>query len=77
MKAIIQNGYGDPEQVLSLAEVDRPVLRGDDDVLVRMKATSVNTPDWITVAGIPKIIRIRFNLRQPSTPIRGTDLAGP
>ncbi|MBT4711259.1 MAG: NAD(P)-dependent alcohol dehydrogenase, partial [Alphaproteobacteria bacterium] len=76
MKAIVQNGYGDPERVLSLAEVDRPTVNGDDDVLVRIKATSVNTPDWITVAGIPKIMRIAMGLRRPKTPIRGTDVAG-
>jgi NADPH:quinone reductase-like Zn-dependent oxidoreductase len=75
MKAIVQKGYGAPEQVLTLAEVDRPPV-GDDDVLVRMRATSVNTPDWITVAGVPYLLRLRSGLRRPSTPVRGTDVAG-
>jgi len=75
MKAIVQDGYGAPEQVLKLEEVDRPSV-DDDDVLIRMRATSVNTPDWITVAGIPYVIRLRFGLRQPPTPVRGTDVAG-
>jgi NADPH:quinone reductase-like Zn-dependent oxidoreductase len=75
MKAVVQDGYGAPEQVLTLAEVDRPSA-GDDDVLVRVRATSVNTPDWFTVTGVPYILRLRSGLRRPSTRVRGTDLAG-
>ncbi|MCH8074697.1 MAG: NAD(P)-dependent alcohol dehydrogenase [SAR324 cluster bacterium] len=75
MKATIQEGYGAPERVLKLGEVDRPSV-GDDDVLIRVRATSVNTPDWITVTGVPYIIRLGFGLRQPPTPVRGTDIAG-
>ena len=37
MKAIIQKGYGAPEPVLKLEEVDRPRV-GDDDVLIRVRA---------------------------------------
>jgi daunorubicin resistance ABC transporter ATP-binding subunit len=75
MKAIVQDGYGAPLQVLELAEVDRPSV-GDDDVLVRVRATSVNTPDWITVTGTPYVLRLKSGLRKPSTPVRGTDVAG-
>lgn len=75
MKAIVQHGYGPPHRVLKLETVDRPSV-GDDDVLVRVRATSVNTPDWITVTGIPYIIRLRFGLRRPPSPVRGTDIAG-
>lgn len=67
--------YGAPERVLDLEEVDRPPL-GDDDVLVRVRATSVNTPDWITVTGVPYILRLRSGLRRPRQPVRGTDVAG-
>ena len=41
-----------------------------------MRATSVNTPDWITVTGVPYILRLRSGLRRPRTPVRGTDAAG-
>jgi NADPH:quinone reductase-like Zn-dependent oxidoreductase len=75
MKAIVQESYGPPERVLRLANVDRPPV-GDDDVLIRLRATSVNTPDWITVTGIPYILRLRSGLRRPRTPVRGTDAAG-
>jgi NADPH:quinone reductase-like Zn-dependent oxidoreductase len=75
MRAIVQTGYGAPERVLGLGEVDAPTV-GDDDVLIRVRATSVNTPDWITVAGVPYLLRLRFGVRGPRTPVRGTDVAG-
>src|SRR5688500_12092090 len=75
MKAIVQDRYGAPQRVLKLAEVDRPSV-GGDDVLIRVRATSVNTPDWITVAGVPHLLRLRSGLRQPSNPVRGSDVAG-
>ena len=75
MKAIVQERYGAPERVLRLEERDRPPV-GEDDVLVRVRATSVNTPDWITVTGVPYILRLRSGLRRPRTPVRGTDVAG-
>ena len=75
MKAIVQEGYGAPERVLKLEEVDRPSA-GADDVLIRVRATSVNTPDWLTVAGVPYVLRLKSGLLKPSTPVRGTDVAG-
>jgi len=75
MKAIVQEGYGAPERVLRLGEVDRPSV-GDDDALVQVRATSVITPDWITVTGVPYILRLQAGLRRPPTPVPGTDVAG-
>jgi NADPH:quinone reductase-like Zn-dependent oxidoreductase len=75
MKAIVQESYGPPERVLRLEDVDRPPV-GDDDVLIRLRATSVNTPDWITVTGVPHVLRLRSGLRRPRTPVRGTDVPG-
>ncbi|MCZ6661761.1 MAG: alcohol dehydrogenase catalytic domain-containing protein, partial [Actinobacteria bacterium] len=75
MKAIVQEGYGAPARVLKLEEVDRPSA-GADDVLIRVRATSVNTPDWLTVAGVPYVLRLKSGLLKPSTPVRGTDVAG-
>lgn len=66
MKAIVQDGYGAPEQVLELTEVGRPSVR-DDEALIRVRATSVNTPDWITVTGTPYVLRLKSGLRKPST----------
>jgi len=56
MTAVVQRGYGPPEHVLRVEHIDRPSV-GDDDVLVRVKATSVNTPDWVTVTGVPNAVR--------------------
>ena len=56
MRAIVQERYGAPER-LRLEEIARPPV-GDDDVLSRVRATSVNTPDWITVTGVPYILRL-------------------
>ena len=75
MQAVVQKGYGAPERVLRLAEIDPP-SPGDDDVLVRVRATCVNTPDWITVAGVPYAMRVQMGLRGPKSPVRGTDFAG-
>jgi NADPH:quinone reductase-like Zn-dependent oxidoreductase len=75
MRAIVQDGYGAPERVLRLDQIDRPSV-GKDDVLIRVQATSVNTPDWITVAGVPYVLRLRSGLRRPSHPVRGSDVAG-
>ena len=67
--------YGAPERVLRMQEIEPPALQADD-ALVRVRATSVNTPDWITVTGVPYILRLVFGLRRPRTPVRGTDVAG-
>jgi NADPH:quinone reductase-like Zn-dependent oxidoreductase len=75
MQAIVQRGYGLPEQVLGLDDIDRPAP-GDDDVLIRMRATSVNTPDWLAVTGIPYLLRLQFGIAGPSAPVRGSDIAG-
>src|ERR1700688_2851311 len=75
MRAIIQDGYGAPERVLRLEEIPVPSI-GADDVLIRMRATSVNTPDWATVIGVPSILRLGSGLRRPKRPVRGSDVAG-
>jgi NADPH:quinone reductase-like Zn-dependent oxidoreductase len=49
MKAIVAERYGPPE-VAELREVDKPVP-GDDQVLIRVHASSVNPADWYRVAG--------------------------
>src|SRR6266567_6040286 len=75
MRAVIQDGYGAPERVLRLEEIPVPSI-GADDVLIRMRATSINTPDWATVTGVPYILRLSSGLRRPKRPVRGSDIAG-
>lgn len=75
MRAVFQDGYGAPEHMLRLGEGPRPAA-GPGEVLIRVRATSVNTPDWATVAGVPRILRLSSGLRRPRHPIRGSDVAG-
>lgn len=75
MKAVVQDAYGAPETVLRLSEVERPTA-GDGEALVRVRAASVNTPDWLTVTGVPYVLRLKAGIRRPAAPCRGTDVAG-
>jgi NADPH:quinone reductase-like Zn-dependent oxidoreductase len=75
MKAIVQDTYGPPQDVLELRDVGEPVA-GDDDVLVRVRAASVNAADWHLIRGDPYISRVQFGLRAPSYPVAGCDVAG-
>ncbi|MCO1659317.1 NAD(P)-dependent alcohol dehydrogenase [Pseudonocardia sp. S2-4] len=75
MKAVVQHGYGPPDRVLALEDVAVPAV-GEGEVLVRVRATGVNTPDWLTVGGVPRILRLQAGLRQPKAPVRGSDVAG-
>ena len=75
MKAIVQERYGSPD-VLELREIDRPAV-GDDEVLVRVHATSVHPDVWHALRGVPYVLRIMGSgLRRPKNPVPGTDLAG-
>lgn len=75
MRAVVQRGYGSPERVLELTEIERPEP-GAGEVLVRLHATSVNTPDWVLVTGTPAVLRLGAGLRRPAAPVRGSDIAG-
>jgi len=75
MRAIIQTRYGHPHHVLTLTDIPRPAP-GPGEALIRVHASSVNTPDWLTVTGTPRILRLKSGLRRPTGRIRGTDLAG-
>ncbi|MCY7367642.1 MAG: NAD(P)-dependent alcohol dehydrogenase [Chamaesiphon sp.] len=75
MKAIIQTEYGSPD-VLSLQEVDKPVVT-DNDVLVRVCAASVNAGDWHLMRGDPFLSRLMFGgILKPKIKILGMDVAG-
>src|SRR6266496_4058928 len=74
MKAIVRDNYGPPD-VLELEDVDKPEL-GDDGVLVRVRACSVNRVDWYDVTGRPWIARPMTGLRRPKSRLTGRDFAG-
>ncbi len=63
MKAIVYHKYGSPD-VLELQELDKPVVK-DDEVLVRVRAASVNPFDWHIMRGAPYIGRAVTGMRKP------------
>jgi NADPH:quinone reductase-like Zn-dependent oxidoreductase len=73
MRAMIQDRYGPPD-VLQLGEAPVPVP-DEDQVLVRVVASSVNALDWHMMRGSPVLVRLTDGLRRPS-PIRGVDASG-
>jgi NADPH:quinone reductase-like Zn-dependent oxidoreductase len=73
MKAIVHERYGRPE-VLELREVDMPVVE-DQQVLVRVHASSVNPAEWYGVTG-PFFARPSSGLLKPKRKLIGGDLSG-
>jgi len=75
MKAIVYTEYGSAD-VLRLEEIDRPVLKEDNQVLIRVRAAAVNPLDWHFTRGRPYIMRLETGVRAPQDPRLGRDLAG-
>jgi NADPH:quinone reductase-like Zn-dependent oxidoreductase len=73
MKAIVYHKYGSPD-VLELREIPRPAVT-DDEVLVRLHASSVNPAEWYAMTGL-YIARPGFGLLKPKDTRLGVDFAG-
>jgi NADPH:quinone reductase-like Zn-dependent oxidoreductase len=74
MKAFIYEKYGPPE-TLRMAEVDKPAPNADE-VLVKVRAASVNAADWHVLRGKPLFSRATLGLLRPKHKILGVDVAG-
>jgi NADPH:quinone reductase-like Zn-dependent oxidoreductase len=74
MKAIIYCDYGSAD-VLQFRDVEKPVP-SDDEVLVRVRAASVNPYDWHMMRGTPYAARVAIGLRKPADIRMGVDFAG-
>jgi NADPH:quinone reductase-like Zn-dependent oxidoreductase len=74
MKAIVYHEYGSPD-VLELEDIDKPPVE-DNEVLVRVHASSVNRLDWHLMRGSPYIARLQAGLRKPKDRVLGADVAG-
>lgn len=74
MKAVVYDKYGPPD-VLRLADVDRPVP-AEDEILVRVHATTVSRSDCGWRSATPFITRYFTGLLRPKRKILGMELAG-
>ena len=74
MKAIVYTKYGSPD-VLQLKEVAKPTPK-DNEVLIKIQATTVNRTDCATVRAKPFFMRIVTGLFKPKKQIPGTEFAG-
>jgi len=74
MKAVMYHTYGPPE-VLELKEVDKPAP-GDNEVLIRIFSTAVNSADWRLRKADPWVVRLFFGLTKPRKPILGVAFSG-
>jgi len=76
MKAVVFTQYGPPDG-LELKEVPEPAPK-DDELLIRVHASSVNSWDWEFLTGKPFINRLMFGLLKPKPrkQILGADISG-
>jgi NADPH:quinone reductase-like Zn-dependent oxidoreductase len=74
MKAIFYDKYGPPE-VLKLIEMEKPIPK-DNQVLVKIHASSVNFGNLVLLKGEPYLARLAFGLLKPKYTIPGGDIAG-
>lgn len=74
MKASIRRRYGSPNQI-KIEKIDKPILK-DNDVLIKVHATTVNRTDCANLTAKPFIMRFVLGLFKPRKIILGTDFAG-
>lgn len=74
MKAAVCHKYGPPE-IVALEEVQKPTPR-DDEVLIKIYATSLNLSDWEMLTGTPFYTRTTWGLFKSRFKILGSDVAG-
>src|SRR2546421_2244995 len=74
MKAAVQTRYGPPE-VVRIAEVEKPAP-SDNEVLVKVHATTVNRTDCGVRGASPFLIRLFYGLRRPRAAVLGNEFAG-
>jgi NADPH:quinone reductase-like Zn-dependent oxidoreductase len=74
MRAVVNDRYGPPE-VQRIEEVERPVPK-DDEILIKIRATTVNCTDCGWRSAHPFFVRVFLGLRRPQRRILGGELAG-
>jgi NADPH:quinone reductase-like Zn-dependent oxidoreductase len=75
MKAVVYTEFGPPD-VLEVRDIKKPVPN-DDQILVKVRAASVNPYDWHFIRGTPYIMRVMMaGIRKPKDPRIGVDYSG-
>ena len=74
MKAAVYTRYGSPD-VVQIKDVEKPIPK-DNEVLIEVRAASVNPLDWHFMRGTPYFVRILAGLRKPKITRLGVDVAG-
>src|ERR1700752_95433 len=74
MKAAIYTRYGPPD-VLQIADIKKPAPK-NEEVLIRVRAASVNPYDCHFLRGMPYLLRLFAGLRKPKNQRMGVDVAG-
>jgi NADPH:quinone reductase-like Zn-dependent oxidoreductase len=74
MKAAVHTRYG-PAEVVQISEVEKPAVK-DDELLIKVHASTVNRTDWGFRAGKPFIVRFFSGVRGPKATILGCEFAG-
>jgi NADPH:quinone reductase-like Zn-dependent oxidoreductase len=74
VKAIVYRRYGSAD-VLMCEEVEKPTA-GDNEVLLKVRAASVNPVDWHFMRGTPYFVRLMAGLGKPKDKRLGVDVAG-
>jgi NADPH:quinone reductase-like Zn-dependent oxidoreductase len=75
MRAIVHRCYGTPSQALRLETIEKPTP-GEGQLLIRVRATSVNPAEWFGATGQPRLVRLMNGIGAPKLPRIGFDMAG-
>ena len=74
MKAIVYRNFGSPD-ILKCEEIDKPAP-GDNEVLIKVCAASLNPLDWKLMKGGPLLVRMLLGMGKPKVKRPGVDVAG-
>ena len=74
MKAIVYEGFGSPD-ILRCQETEKPAPV-DGEVLVKVRAASINPLDWKMMKGGPILFRLLLGIGKPKVKRPGVDIAG-
>src|ERR1700741_5179806 len=74
MTAVVYEGFGSPE-ILTCQDIEKPTP-GENEVLIKVRAASINPLDWKLMKGGPFLLRILLGLGKPKIRRPGVDVAG-